>query len=59
MRVCWGGPIWEAAWLKHIILHFATPGIPVGVRHKRAAPLASDVAPHISSRLAGAVTREG
>ena len=43
----------------HIILHFATPGIPVGVRHKWATRFANDVAPHISSRLAGAVTREG
>lgn len=43
----------------HIILHFATPGIPVAVRHKWATRFANDVAPHISSRLAGAVTREG
>ncbi len=34
----------------HIILHFATPGIPVAVRHKWATRFATDVAPHISSR---------
>ncbi len=35
----------------HIILHFATPGIPVDVRHDWATRFARDVAPHVSPRL--------
>jgi alkanesulfonate monooxygenase SsuD/methylene tetrahydromethanopterin reductase-like flavin-dependent oxidoreductase (luciferase family) len=41
----------------HIILHFATPGIPVGVRHRWATRFASDVRSRINQlRSAPAVT---
>jgi alkanesulfonate monooxygenase SsuD/methylene tetrahydromethanopterin reductase-like flavin-dependent oxidoreductase (luciferase family) len=36
----------------HIILHFATPGIPIAVRHEWATRFARDVAPRISPRPA-------
>jgi alkanesulfonate monooxygenase SsuD/methylene tetrahydromethanopterin reductase-like flavin-dependent oxidoreductase (luciferase family) len=35
----------------HVILHFATPGIPVDVRHAWATRFARDVAPHVSPAL--------
>jgi alkanesulfonate monooxygenase SsuD/methylene tetrahydromethanopterin reductase-like flavin-dependent oxidoreductase (luciferase family) len=41
----------------HIILHFATPGIPVAVRHRWASRFASDVAPRVGQvRSAPAVS---
>lgn len=41
----------------HIILHFATPGIPVGVRHRWATRFARDVAPQVGGlRAAPAVS---
>jgi alkanesulfonate monooxygenase SsuD/methylene tetrahydromethanopterin reductase-like flavin-dependent oxidoreductase (luciferase family) len=38
----------------HIILHFATPGIPVDVRHRWATRFAQDVAPRVGSQSGAA-----
>jgi alkanesulfonate monooxygenase SsuD/methylene tetrahydromethanopterin reductase-like flavin-dependent oxidoreductase (luciferase family) len=43
----------------HIILHFATPGIPVGVRHSWATRFANDVAPQVRRRLPAAPAVSG
>jgi alkanesulfonate monooxygenase SsuD/methylene tetrahydromethanopterin reductase-like flavin-dependent oxidoreductase (luciferase family) len=43
----------------HMILHFATPGIPLGVRHRWATRFARDVAPHVSPRFGAAAAVSG
>jgi len=43
----------------HIILHLATPGIPIDVRHDWATRFARDVAPHVSPRLPAATAVSG
>jgi alkanesulfonate monooxygenase SsuD/methylene tetrahydromethanopterin reductase-like flavin-dependent oxidoreductase (luciferase family) len=42
------------AGFNHVILHFATPGIPIEVRHRWAARFARDVAPRVSPGPRGA-----
>ncbi len=43
----------------HVILHFATPGIPVDVRHRWATRFAREVAPRASPRLPAAPAVSG
>ncbi len=43
----------------HVILHFATPGIPIDVRHRWATRFAREVAPQVSLRLGTATAVSG
>jgi alkanesulfonate monooxygenase SsuD/methylene tetrahydromethanopterin reductase-like flavin-dependent oxidoreductase (luciferase family) len=43
----------------HVILHFATPGIPIDVRHRWATRFAREVAPQVSPPLGAAAAVSG